>query len=300
MAVLGVVAPFLLGLGVSLVLLPEVGMPVHVFLAATLCATSVGITARVFRDLERLQTPEARIILGAAVIDDVLGLIILAVVVGIASTGHVDVLEIGRILLLAFVFLGVVLWFGDWFVRRLVPLMATLERHHAKLLFPLSLALLLAWVASTIQLAPIVGAFAAGLVLNEEHLEKISPRVTVENLISPLERIFAPVFFVLMGMQVNLNSFLDPSTLWLALAFSVAAVLGKLVCGLPAGRGHDRLSVGIGMIPRGEVGLIFASVGRSIGVVTGPVFSALVMMVVVTTLVTPIALKWSLFRKADS
>jgi len=296
-AVVGVVTPFSLGLLTGMWLLPDAGSTVHIFLAATLCATSVGITARVFRDLGRLQTREAKIILGAAVIDDVLGLIILAVVVGIASTGQIDALEIGRISLLSVLFLGSVLMFGGKLVGWLVPLVTTLEKHHVKLLFPLTLAFLLAWAASAIELAPIVGAFAAGLILSEEHFKKITGHATMETLIAPLERIFAPVFFVLMGMQVNLQSFLDPTTLGLALAFSAVAIIGKLVCGLPAGRGTDRLSIGVGMIPRGEVGLIFASIGKSIGVVSGSLFSALVVMVIVTTLVTPVALGWSLFRR---
>ncbi|WP_425400185.1 cation:proton antiporter [Aeoliella sp.] len=299
-AVTGVVAPFFLGLLVGMWLLPDAGATVHIFLAATLCATSVGITARVFRDLGKLQTREAKVILGAAVIDDVLGLIILAVVVGIASTGQIDALEIGRISLLSVLFLGSVILFGGNLVRWLVPLVAVFEKHHVKLLFPLALAFLLAWAASAIELAPIVGAFAAGLILSEEHFKNVSATATMANLIAPLERIFAPVFFVLMGMQVNLQSFLDPTTLWLALAFSAVAIIGKLVCGLPAGRGTDRWTIGQGMIPRGEVGLIFASIGKGLGVVSGSVFSALVAMVVVTTLITPISLKWSLFRTSGA
>ena len=296
-ASVGVVSPFVLGLLMGMWLLPDAGSMVHIFLSATLCATSVGITARVFRDLGRLQTREAKIILGAAVIDDVLGLIILAVVVGIASTGQIDALEISRISLLSILFLGSVLLFGGRIVGWLIPFFAMLEKHHVKLLFPLALAFLLAWAASAIELAPIVGAFAAGLILSEEHFKKVSGHATMESLIAPLERIFAPVFFVLMGMQVNLLSFLDPTTLWLALAFSFAAIVGKLVCGLPAGRSSDRWSIGLGMIPRGEVGLIFASIGKGLGVVSGSVFSALVVMVIVTTLITPISLKWSLFRR---
>jgi Kef-type K+ transport system membrane component KefB len=296
-AIVGVVTPFLLGLLTGMWLLPDAGSTVHIFLAATLCATSVGITARVFRDLGRLQTREAKIILGAAVIDDVLGLIILAVVVGIASTGQIDAVEIGRISLLSVLFLGSVVLFGGRLVGWLIPFVTTLEKHNVKLLFPLGLAFLMAWAANAIELAPIVGAFAAGLILSEEHFAKVSPHSTMESLIAPLERIFAPIFFVLMGMQVNLQSFLNPTTLWLAFAFSVVAIIGKLVCGLLAGRGVDRLSIGLGMIPRGEVGLIFASIGKGLGVISGSVFSALVVMVIVTTLITPIALKWSLFRQ---
>lgn len=295
-AVLGIIAPFCLGLLVTIALLPDFGMPVHLFLAATLCATSVGITARVLKDLRRIQTSEAKIILGAAVIDDILGLIILAVVVGIVATGQIDVWEIGKISLLSCIFLGSVLLLGDRLIRWTVPLVAALDRHHCKLLFPLAVAFAMAWLANTIQLAAIVGAFAAGLILNEKHFERHCQKTTMKELIAPLEAIFAPIFFVLMGMQVNLRTFLEPGTLWLALALTLAAVTGKLVCGLPAGRANDRLSVGVGMVPRGEVGLIFASIGKGLGVVSGPVFSALVVMVFATTLLTPTMLKWSFSR----
>jgi len=297
-AIVGIVAPFAFGLLVTMWLLPHSDTPARLFLAATLCATSVGITARVLRDLGKLETSEAKIILGAAVVDDVLGLIVLAVVVGIVATGQIHVLEISRISLLACLYLGAVLLVGDRFIRWVMPLVTALGRHHCKLLFPLALAFVMAWLASMIELAAIVGAFAAGLILNEQQFERHCQDVTMQEVVAPLEAIFAPVFFVLMGMQVNLATFLKPETLWLALAFTVAAIAGKLVCGLPAGRRTDRFSIGVGMIPRGEVGLIFASIGKGLGVVSGPVFSALVVMVVITTLITPIALKWSFSRNA--
>jgi len=295
-AIVGTVTPFALGLLVTMWLLPDSGTPTCLFLAATLCATSVGITARVLKDLGKLQTSEAKIILGAAVVDDVLGLIILAVVVGIVTTGQIQVLEIGRISLLACLYLGAVLMVGDRFIRWVIPLVTALDQYHCKLLFPLALAFVMAWLASMIELAAIVGAFAAGLILNEQQFERHSQKMTMQELVAPLEAIFAPVFFVLMGMQVNLATFLKPETLWLALAFTIAAIAGKLVCGVPAGRRTDRVSIGLGMIPRGEVGLIFASIGKGLGVVSGPVFSALVVMVIITTLITPIALKWSFSR----
>jgi Kef-type K+ transport system membrane component KefB len=296
-AVMGVVAPFLLAVGVTAWLMPDQAMPAHLFVAATLCATSVGITARVFRDLGRLHSSEAKLILGAAVIDDVLGLIILAVVVGIVSTGEVELGHVARITVLAGIFLGVVLVFGERVLRWAVPLFESLDRNHGKLLFPLFVCFVLSWIANQIELAPIVGAFAAGLILTEEHFSQGTVAQTMEELLRPLEAIFAPVFFVLMGMQVNLASFADPATALLALAFSVAAILGKLVSGYVAGAGSDRLSIGIGMVPRGEVGLIFASIGKGLGVVDDTIFSAIVVMVMVTTLLTPVGLRWSLFRQ---
>ena len=291
-AVVGIVAPFGLGYVTSTWLLPDLSMPAHLFLSATLCATSVGITARVFRDLNAMQRPVAKIILGAAVIDDVLGLIILAVVVGIVSTGEVRVSEIVRISLLSAAFLGTVMVLGERFARAGARVVGFLDRDNNKLLFPLAMAFALSWLANKIELATIVGAFAAGLIVNEQQFKDEGKVATIEQLIAPLERIFAPVFFVLMGMQVNLASFLDPGTITLALAFTVVAIIGKIVAGLPAGRGFDRLSIGLGMTPRREVGLIFAGIGKGIGVVDDSVFSALVVMVMLTTLVPPPALKW--------
>jgi Kef-type K+ transport system membrane component KefB len=296
-AIVGVVVPFALGYLAGLWLAPTAPTATHLFLGATLCATSVGITARVFKDLGRLQSSEARIILGAAVIDDILGLIVLAVMAGIAATGSVNLGEIAWITLLSVAFLGILMLLGERLVRRLLPAMKTLDRHHVKLLFPLALAFLLAWLASQIHLAAIVGAFAAGLILSERLFEDDGGKATMEEMVAPLEKVFAPVFFVLMGMQVNLASFFDLSTLGLALVLTIAALVGKGVCGLPAGPGCDKLSVGLGMIPRGEVGLIFASVGKSLGVVSDPLFAALVVVIIVTTLVTPPGLKWSLRRR---
>ncbi len=296
-AILGVVVPFFFGFFASAYLLSHRPMSVHLFLGATLCATSVGITARVLRDLKRLQSQEAKVILGAAVIDDILGLIILAVVAGIVTTGQFHLLDVFWVFLSCAIFLSVVIFFGERLVQWTMPIVVGLDRHNSKLLFPLAMACLLAWLANSVGLATIVGAFAGGLILTEAHFAKHyteGPRV--DELMRPLETIFAPIFFVLMGMQVDLSTFADLNTLWLAFAFTVAAILGKLACGLPAGKGRDRLSIGIGMVPRGEVGLIFASIGKSLGVVTGATFAAVVIMVIVTTLLTPMALKWSLSR----
>ena len=296
-AITGIVAPLLLSYAVTLWLLPEDSTQAHLFIAAIMCATSVGITARVFKDLDRLHTHEAKIILGAAVIDDVLGLILLAVVAGIVASGTVHLLEIGRIVLLSTLFMGIVILFGERFVRFSIPLISRLDRHHSKVLFPLGLCFLMAALANQIELATIVGAFAAGLILNEEYFSTYSDeKLSMEETLKPVEAIFAPIFFVLMGMQVNLESFLDPAAIWLALAFTVTALIGKLFAGLPAGAGIDRLTVGIGMVPRGEVGLIMASVGKGLGVMSDAVFTAIVMAIIVTTLLAPIALKWSLFR----
>jgi Kef-type K+ transport system membrane component KefB len=301
-AVAGVVVPFALGFLTSTLLIPEGGTPMHLFLGATLSATSVGITARVFQDMNRIHTHEAKVILGAAVIDDVLGLIVLAIVAGIVATGSLDLVEAGRIVLVSFAFLAVAILFGERIFHWLIMKTSRFEKGWLKLLYPLVLVLLTSWLASMFGLASIVGAFVAGLLLKDSYFGE-SPRfrMTMEELIAPLEKLFAPVFFVLMGMQVNLSTFAQLDTVLLALGFIIVAIIGKVVAGYTV-RGLDRLTVGIGMVPRGEVGLIFASVGKGLGVVSDSVFSAIVIMVIVTTLITPLALNWSISRgeKASS
>ena len=294
-AVAGVVVPMGLGFVLGELMLPEASQSAHLFLGATLSATSVGITARVLKDLGRLQARESRIILGAAVIDDVLGLIILAVVSGIVTAGSVTLWEVTRITLISILFLGGAVVAGPWLLARAVRWLARVKVHGMKLVTALTVCFLMAWLADRLGLAPIVGAFAAGLLLEEWLVEPFQAQETLHAMLSPLSTVFVPVFFVLMGFQVHIESFADMSVLALAAAITAAAVIGKQVCSLAVlERGLDRISVGVGMVPRGEVGLIFAGIGRGLGVVDDALFSAIVIMVIVTTFITPPALKMTL------
>ncbi|HEX8337047.1 MAG TPA: cation:proton antiporter [Pyrinomonadaceae bacterium] len=312
-AAAGVAAPFFLGWGVSYYFLPGEATLVHVFIGATLCATSVGITARVLRDLGRLRTRESRIILGAAVIDDVLGLLILAVVAGAirasAAGGALAVSDVALIAGKSAAFLVGALLVGRFVVPHLFRGAGRFEGRGVLLALALAFCFFLAWVAAAVGLAPIVGAFAAGLVLDEAHFEPFGERGErkLEDLLAPVSAVLVPVFFVQMGMRVDLSAFARWELLGFAAVLTLAAVVGKQVCSLAVvERGVNRLSVGLGMIPRGEVGLIFAGIGASLvlpnaqGVpkpVVGPAtFGAVVIMVIVTTLLTPPALKWSLRR----
>ncbi len=296
-ATVGVVAPFLLGYAVSLLLLPAASGNVHLFIGATLCATSVGITARVLKDLGKLQTVEAKVILGAAVIDDVMGLVILAVVSGIIASGHLAFGGIAWITGKAVIFLVASIMLGMWLTPLITSLVAKMRVQGAKLIYALCVCFMLSWLANAIGLATIVGAFAAGLILTEVQFRDFrrEPR-HLEDLLEPLATFLVPVFFVMMGVQVKLETFADKNVLFTAAGLTVAAIIGKQVCGLACSRRVDRLTIGVGMIPRGEVGLIFASIGRSLGVVTDAVFSAVVVMVMVTTLITPPVLKITLAR----
>jgi Kef-type K+ transport system membrane component KefB len=326
-AIVGIIAPFLLGaLLVGPWLLPGHSVNSYLFLGATLTATSVGITGRVFQDLGKIATREAQIVLGAAVIDDVLGLVILAVVTSIVKEGSIDAAGVGLLVLEAAAFLVGAIVLGRVLAARLGRMLARVDAGVAmKLALILSLCLLLAWLAHAIGLAPIVGAFAAGLVLEPVFLSEFDDPPIVRELkplvgslkgddavhmkhvldsysghhhqllVTPLGFFFVPVFFVYTGMQVDLRSFFDPDTLLIGLGVTVAAFLGKVVAGYAAGA-VSRAVVGWGMVPRGEVGLIFAMVGNQLGVMNQQMFSVIIIMVITTTLVTPLVLMRLLSR----
>jgi Kef-type K+ transport system membrane component KefB len=313
-AVFGVIVPFFLGWGVSAYFLPGESRLVHVFIGATLCATSVGITARVFKDLARLATREARIILGAAVIDDVLGLMILAVVAGAikatATGASLSLMTVALVAVKSLAFLIGSIVIGQFVVPRLLRGAGRLESEGVLLTVAISFCLFLSWASAKVGLAPIVGAFAAGLVLDEVHYQPKSERKErdLHDLLRPASIVLVPVFFVLMGMKVDLRYFAHLDLLGFALALTLAAVIGKQICSLGViERGTNRLAIGLGMIPRGEVGLIFAGIGASLvlpnaagvsqPVISAATFGAVVIMVIVTTLVTPPLLKWSLSKK---
>jgi Kef-type K+ transport system membrane component KefB len=313
-ALLGVLAPFILGFGVSYLFIKEVPtdllrylpkdfalVNIHLFIGATLCATSVGITARVLKDMGRLQTKTARIVLGAAVIDDVLGLIILAVVSAIVSASisgtEVGVLSLVRIAATALGFFVVAIALGLMVVPRILHLLARLRTAGMMVISSLLLCFLLSWLAHAVGLATIVGAFAAGLILEEVHFKDFREDARLHQLIRPISTLFVPIFFVLMGIQVRLETFADPALIGLGVVLTVAAIIGKQVCGLGVTeKGIDRISVGVGMIPRGEVGLIFAAIGKALNIVDDAIYSAVVFMVIFTTLVTPPVLKLTLAR----
>ena len=294
-ALFGVVAPTALGFLVGAWLLPEASAMTHLFLGATLSATSVGITARVLKDLGRLKDRESQIILGAAVIDDVMGLILLAVVSGMVTSGSITLADTSRIVALSVLFLGGTLMIGGRLVTLASAYLSRMRVRGMQLITALAFCFGMAFLSDLIGLAPIVGAFAAGLVLHEEMFIRFGGGRPLRDLLDPLTTLFMPVFFVVMGMQVRFESFTKPSVLLLAGGITAAALIGKQVCSLGVmEKGLDRLSIGIGMIPRGEVGLIFASIGRGLGVVDDALFGAIVLMIIVTTFITPVLLGMSL------
>ena len=305
-ACVGVALPMALGYGLHAALAPARTWHTHLFIGAVLTATSVGITARVFKDLGRIDSPTGRVVLGAAVIDDVLGLIVLAVVSGVVTGaergGALDALAILAIVGKAAGFLVIAIVAGPPVSRRLYRAASALEVRGVLLAVSLGFCFAVAYGAHVVGLAPIVGAFAAGLILDEvvfhDHLAKGDR--PLEAQLEPVGQLLTPVFFVLTGARVDLAAFADRDALVLAAALTAAAILGKQACALVAfGPGVHRRSVGLGMIPRGEVGLIFAATGAHLMLggqpVIGPTtYAAIVLVVMVTTLVTPPLLAWSL------
>ena len=330
-AIVGVVLPFVVGAFiVGPWLLPGLSFNAYLFLGATLTATSVGITARVFKDLKKLQTKEAQIVLGAAVIDDVMGLIILAVVSAMVTVGTVSFGMISWITAKAVLFLIGSIVIGQLLAPRLGRWFAKIQTGVAmKFTLAICFGLIFAYLAQKIGLAPIVGAFAAGLVLDPVHFryfkdpkvvrdikkavkdvecehnikEKINGAIEphahrhIEDLIEPLGNFLIPIFFVMTGMAVKLETMFDLSVLAVALAITLAAFIGKIAAGYVAGKGVNKAIIGFGMVPRGEVGLIFAVIGKNLGVVSDQVFSIIVIMVILTTLLTPPILTFLLKRQ---
>ena len=287
-AVFGTIGSFVFGLGCAELTLHDAPLTTKVFVGASITATSIGITARVFKDLGLARSAEARTILGAAVLDDVLGLVVLALVTGWLRDKGASPASLALVAGKTVIVLGVAIAIGVKVTPRIFAAAARLRTPGVLLAVGLSFCFFFSWGADALGLAPIIGAFAAGLVLEEQH--------ELEALVEPITQFLVPIFFVVMGARADVRTFAHPQTLALAGALTLAAVLGKMTCALGPGRGVSRLAVAIGMLPRGEVTLIYASLGLSLGVFDKNVYSAIVLAVVVTTLVTPTALGVALRR----
>lgn len=298
-AVGGVFAPGGLGFLVGHFMLPEAPMETKLFLAITLCATSVAIKLRVLDELQMLGTVEGRIILGAAIVDDVIVLMLLGMISGIALSGKISFIGLiitGSISLLFLFAVGITslrynLIFGD-FVTRKLP-------ESIKIAVVVVICLGLAFLAESIGLHTIVGAFGAGLLLQNVRLRDSEDKeYNIDWFVKVAYWILVPILFVRVGAQVELESFFDLKIVLVGLAITGAAILGKLFCSVcVAERGVNRLAIGIAMIPRLEVTLVIAAVGKSLEVLSDALFSSVVVMVVLTALVSPPFLKMVLLRQ---
>lgn len=291
-AVVGVAVPFAAGT-TGLILLFGVPVIPAVFAGAALTATSIGITAKVLAEIQRLTSKEGQIIIGAAVLDDVLGIIVLAVVASLAKTGEVEIINVVYLIASAAVFL-----IGSIFVGRLispwfVALVNRLQTRGQLLLTALIFTFILAYIGAVIQLEAILGAFAAGLILAETEKRK-----ELEEQVIPVADILVPVFFVTVGARTDISVLnpLNPENregLIIALFLIVVAIIGKVVTGFAVfGQpGINRLAIGVGMVPRGEVGLVFVGVGSASGVLSKPLEAGIIVMVITTTFLAPALLR---------
>jgi Kef-type K+ transport system membrane component KefB len=298
----GFILPFLLGFGLAYGLF-ELPLLVSLFVGGTLTATSIGITVRVLSDLKRQHSKEGQIVLGAAVLDDVMGVVLLALLYEFSIGGGVSLVNTGKVLI----------FIAAFFV--LAPVAAKLmsvviKRFDARSEIPglipttiVSLVLFFAWLAYVIGAPELLGGFAAGLALSRRFFlplgialhadEAFAERIETQT--KPIVQLFTPIFFVMVGLSLNLRD-IDWSTpfIWLfSLSLLVAAVAGKLFGALLVRESWPvRWMVGTAMIPRGEVGLVFAELGRESGVFSNEVYAGMVIVIALTTLLPPFVMKW--------
>lgn len=289
-AIAGVTLPFVAGAGFGYVL----GLPmmVAVCLGAALTATSVGITARVLSDLGHLHDAESQIILGAAVVDDIIGLILLTLVGTLAEGGALTLFGVVKIVVIAFGFVLLAIVIGSWLAPSLIRLVDRIRMTRGLFFSSMVFAFLLAFIAQRVGSAIVIGSFAAGLVLARTGRGK-----EIERQIHDIGQFFVPIFFVVVGAAVDLSS-VNPLTaagrryLLIGLGLTVLAVLGKVAAGFVVRRNDVRRTViGVGMIPRGEVGLIFAQIGLATKLLDAGLFSAVALMVMLTTFTAPLLLR---------
>ncbi|MBE9119096.1 cation:proton antiporter [Lusitaniella coriacea LEGE 07157] len=299
-AVVGVVAPFAAGTA-GLIYLFNISAVPAIFAGAALTATSIGITAKVLAEIGRLSSTEGQIIIGAAVLDDVLGIIVLAVVASLAKTGEIEITNIIYLIISAAVFLVGAILIGRFLSPYFVGLVNEMKTRGQLLLTALIFAFILSYIASAIHLEAILGAFAAGLVLAETDKSR-----ELEEQILPVADIFVPIFFVCVGAKTDL-SVLNPAVpsnregLIIAAFLIVTAIVGKVITGFTLWQpGINKLAVGVGMIPRGEVGLVFAGVGSASGALSESTEAAIIMMVISTTFIAPPLLRLVFKDKPDS
>lgn len=295
-ALVGVAVPFAAGFGVGWLL--DYPTTVAIFLGAALTATSVGITARVLSDLGHLKTDESQVILGAAVVDDIVGLILLTVVSALAAGERLTVLGVTKVVVIAFGFVILAVLLGSMLAPRLIRVVEKLRVGKALFFASIMFAFTLAWAADAAGSALIIGAFAAGLVL-----ATTERRVDIEHEVHDVAQFFIPIFFVMVGAAVDLKQLnpFNPSTrqfLIIGVLLTIVAILGKLVAGYAAfGRPLRKFVIGVGMVPRGEVGLIFAQLGLSAGLLSSGLYSSVALMVIVTTFLTPPVLRALLVKR---
>jgi Kef-type K+ transport system membrane component KefB len=291
-ALVGVALPFLGGVALGHLL--GFRLMVSVFLGASLTATSVGITARVLSDLGHLKDDESQVILGAAVVDDIIGLVILTLLSTLAEGGELSAIGIGKTIVVAFGFVILAIFIGSKLAPYLIRAIERLDIARGIFFASMVFAFALAYLAQRVGSAVIIGSFAAGLVLARTEKGK-----QIEREVHDVAAFFVPIFFIVVGAAVDLRAVAGENWryLWIGLALTAIGIVGKVLAGYAALRkGLRRTVIGVGMIPRGEVGLIFAQIGLTTKLLNAGLYSAVALMVMITTLVTPPLLRVLLAR----
>ncbi len=283
----GTLLPFLLGLGFSLWLIPELNTAEHIFLAAALSTTSAGLASHLFAKVHQFNSREAQIAIQAAYIDDISGVFLLGFIANVVLSNIVGLPAIIAFFIYSLVIFLLIIFIGKAIVRY-IPHYYRFTETHTILLVPLAMVVLVSWLADIFSIGQISSAFLAGMILNKLQ----DKRDIIKGLISLLEKIFAPAFFVFVGMQVNLELLADPSMLLLIVCLFLAASIGKIAAGYASLQHIDALAVGIGLLPRGEAVLIFISMGKILGVMNDAIFSIITIVVLLTNFVTPWVLRY--------
>jgi Kef-type K+ transport system membrane component KefB len=296
-ALTGIAATFLLGLLACPSLIPGMEWRVYVFIAAALTATSIGISARILKDFGRTRERGPQIVIGAAVIDDIIGLVLLVLATTLIRPESADASSVARAITRVLLLIAAALLIGR-FASHVIPRVLTrlAERSNGTLITALAFFALFGLAFFALGLPPIIGCFIGGLVLERKRFRGKDPErlefewMQTERVVGRLGKILIPVFFVMTGISTDLSGLFAPQTLIAALGLTAVAVAGKLACGLAAGRGANGRIVGVGMIPRGEVQLLYAGTGLALGILSTSVYSSLVIVVLLTTILAPIAL----------
>ena len=304
-AITGVVVPFVLGFFVlAPMITPNPSTPFALFIASILAVTSTGISVSVFKDMGIIKHKACQIVLSASIIDDIVGLILLSIITAFSISGHIDIQNILLIIAAVVGFFIMSIVIGVFILPQTIDkLISKISINDEMLTLTMVVfCLLLSWCADLIGLASIIGAFMAGLLLKEKYFVKYSAmkrqsksqiylddnNSNIIHLITPIGRIMTPIFFIYAGMQIDIISAMNIETLKLALIISIFAVISKSYCGIFLPKTINRLLVGFGMVPRGEIGVIFALAGLQLQIINNTMFTAILLMVIITSIITPI------------
>ncbi len=284
-SIIGTLVTFFLGLGVVNGLLPDMDTAKQIFIAAALCTTSAAITTGIFSNVNREHSREAKLVINAAFIDDIFGIFFLSYIANIVLGDVMSIAQMVSLFLYSLIVILGIYFLGRWLVK-FIPQIYDFDEPHSRLLVPVMMVVFVSFLTNIFEIGIISSAFIAGLILNGVH-DKVG---LVKDIIASLEKLFAPIFFVFVGMQVNLRQFLDGDTLLLTLGLLIAAVAGKIAAGYISKQRFNHLAVGLGMVPRGEAVLISISIGKILGLVDDSIFSVIAIIVLITDFIAPWAI----------